>query len=69
MAAAADIKATAAERAAEKGDAAAEIKALRVRERAEELASTEANRIVLAGTKRPLQAQLQARGRGLEPLE
>jgi metal-responsive CopG/Arc/MetJ family transcriptional regulator len=53
MAAAAKFKAAAAERAAESGDVAAEIKALRARERAEELASTEADRIALAGTERP----------------
>jgi hypothetical protein len=47
MATAAKVRAVAAERAAEHGDIEAEIKALRARERAEELASSEADRIAL----------------------
>jgi metal-responsive CopG/Arc/MetJ family transcriptional regulator len=53
MATAARVRAVAAEHAAEHGDVAAEIKAQHERERAEELASAEADRIALARAARP----------------
>jgi len=61
MAKAAEVRATAAERAAEHGDVEAEIKALRARERAEELASAEADRIALADAARPARAEQRPR--------
>ncbi len=64
MAKAAEIKATAAERAAERGNVEAEIKALRARQHAEALASAEADRIALVGAARP--ASLEQKPRDAE---
>jgi hypothetical protein len=64
MATAAEIKAAAAERAAEHGDVEAEIKAQRAREHVEALASAEADRIALAGAARP--ANLEPKPRDAE---
>ena len=66
MARAAEIKATAAERAAEHGQVEAEIKALRLRERAEELAPAEADRIALGGAARPASAGQKPRAAGIK---